>query len=222
MKLEFGRCPKCQCIIELNNKQVFICPYCEEKITKEDAKSKLDSELNDKIIISKLEETINKAKKELEKNNYIETSKLYHEVISINPYSTESYIGLIISKTDNFTKKPIINNCSLETINIKELQKIIELLTKLDKSKYSDFINKTKLYIDNYQIMVEEIEDSTLYIQLKMLNEDNKEKEIKNPYIKKILYIICLIISIIIFVIEPIYGFIFLIISSIAIGLLKK
>ena len=50
----------------------------------------------------------------------------------------------------------------------------------------------------------------------------NKEKEIKNPYVKKILYILCLIISIIIFVIEPIYGFIFLIISSITIGLLKK
>ena len=222
MKLEFGRCPKCQCIIELNNKQVFICPYCEEKITKEEAKNNLDSELNDKIIINKLAETVNQAKKQQEDGNYSEASKLYHEVISINPYNIESYSGLIITKTNNFTKKPIINNCTLETVNIKELEKIIEILSKLSKDEYSDFINQTMIYIDNYQKMVEEIEDNTLYIQLKMLNEDNKEKEIKNPYVKKILYIICLIISIIIFAIEPIYGFIFLIISSIAIGLLKK
>lgn len=223
MKLEFGRCPKCQSIIELNSNKIFICPYCEEKITKEDAKNNLDSELNDRIIASQITETINKAKKEQEKGNYIEASKLYHEVISINPYNIESYIGLIITKTDNFTKKPIIKNCTLETVNIKELEKIIEILSKLSKNEYSDFINQTKLYIDNYRKMVEEVEDNTLYIQLKMLNEDNnKEKEIKNPYVKKILYILCLIISIIIFVIEPIYGFIFLIISSITIGLLKK
>lgn len=223
MKLEFGRCPKCQSIIELNSNKIFICPYCEEKITKEDAKNNLDSELNDKIIASQITETINKAKKEQEKGNYLEASKLYHEVISINPYNIESYIGLIITKTDNFTKKPIIKNCTLETVNIKELEKIIEILSKLSKDEYSDFINQTKLYIDNYRKMVEEVEDNTLYIQLKMLNEDNnKEKEIKNPYVKKILYILCLIISIIIFVIEPIYGFIFLIISSITIGLLKK
>mgnify|MGYP004638314921 FL=1 len=223
MKLEFGRCPKCQSIIELNSNKIFICPYCEEKITKEDAKNNLDSELNDRIIASQITETINKAKKEQEKGNYIESSKLYHEVISINPYNIESYIGLIITKTDNFTKKPIIKNCTLETVNIKELEKIIEILSKLSKDEYSDFINQTKLYIDNYRKMVEEVEDNTLYIQLKMLNEDNnKEKEIKNPYVKKILYILCLIISIIIFVIEPIYGFIFLIISSITIGLLKK
>lgn len=223
MKLEFGRCPKCQSIIELNSNKIFICPYCEEKITKEDAKNNLDSELNDRIIASQITETINKAKKEQEKGNYIEASKLYHEVISINPYNIESYIGLIITKTDNFTKKPIIKNCTLETVNIKELEKIIEILSKLSKDEYSDFINQTKLYIDNYRKMVEEVEDNTLYIQLKMLNEDNnKEKEIKNPYVKKILYILCLIISIIIFVIEPIYGFVFLIISSITIGLLKK
>lgn len=223
MKLEFGRCPKCQSIIELNSNKIFICPYCEEKITKEDAKNNLDSELNDRIIASQIAETINKAKKEQEKGNYLEASKLYHEVISINPYNIESYIGLIITKTDNFTKKPIIKNCTLETVNIKELEKIIEILSKLSKDEYSDFINQTKLYIDNYRKMVEEVEDNTLYIQLKMLNEDNnKEKEIKNPYVKKILYILCLIISIIIFVIEPIYGFIFLIISSITIGLLKK
>mgnify|MGYP004524356107 FL=1 len=223
MKLEFGRCPKCQSIIELNSNKIFICPYCEEKITKEDAKNNLDSELNDKIIASQITETINKAKKEQEKGNYLEASKLYHEVISINPYNIESYIGLIITKTDNFTKKPIIKNCTLETVNIKELEKIIEILSKLSKDEYSDFINQTKLYIDNYRKMVEEVEDNTLYIKLKMLNEDNnKEKEIKNPYVKKILYILCLIISIIIFVIEPIYGFIFLIISSITIGLLKK
>lgn len=223
MKLEFGRCPKCQSIIELNSNKIFICPYCEEKITKEDAKNNLDSELNDKIIASQIAETVNKAKKEQEKGNYLEASKLYHEVISINPYNIESYIGLIITKTDNFTKKPIIKNCTLETVNIKELEKIIEILSKLSKNEYSDFINQTKLYIDNYRKMVEEVEDNTLYIQLKMLNEDNnKEKEIKNPYVKKILYILCLIISIIIFVIEPIYGFIFLIISSITIGLLKK
>lgn len=223
MKLEFGRCPKCQSIIELNSNKIFICPYCEEKITKEDAKNNLDSELNDKIIASQITETVNKAKKEQEKGNFLEASKLYHEVISINPYNVESYIGLIITKTDNFTKKPIIKNCTLETINIKELEKIIEILSKLSKDEYSDFINHTKLYIDNYRKMVEEVEDNTLYIQLKMLNEDNnKEKEIKNPYVKKILYILCLIISIIIFVIEPIYGFIFLIISSITIGLLKK
>lgn len=223
MKLEFGRCPKCQSIIELNSNKIFICPYCEEKITKEDAKNNLDSELNDRIIASQITETINKAKKEQEKGNYLEASKLYHEVISINPYNIESYIGLIITKTDNFTKKPIIKNCTLETVNIKELEKIIEILSKLSKNEYSDFINQTKLYIDNYRKMVEEVEDNTLYIQLKMLNEDNnKEKEIKNPYVKKILYILCLIISIIIFVIEPIYGFIFLIISSITIGLLKK
>lgn len=223
MKLEFGRCPKCQSIIELNSNKIFICPYCEEKITKEDAKNNLDSELNDRIIASQIAETVNKAKKEQEKGNYLEASKLYHEVISINPYNIESYIGLIITKTDNFTKKPIIKNCTLETVNIKELEKIIEILSKLSKDEYSDFINHTKLYIDNYRKMVEEVEDNTLYIQLKMLNEDNnKEKEIKNPYVKKILYILCLIISIIIFVIEPIYGFIFLIISSITIGLLKK
>lgn len=223
MKLEFGRCPKCQSIIELNSNKIFICPYCEEKITKEDAKNNLDSELNDRIIASQITETINKAKKEQEKGNYLEASKLYHEVISINPYNIESYIGLIITKTDNFTKKPIIINCTLETVNIKELEKIIEILSKLSKDEYSNFINQTKLYIDNYRKMVEEVEDNTLYIQLKMLNEDNnKEKEIKNPYVKKILYILCLIISIIIFVIEPIYGFIFLIISSITIGLLKK
>lgn len=223
MKLEFGRCPKCQSIIELNSNKIFICPYCEEKITKEDAKNNLDSELNDRIIASQITETINKAKKEQEKGNYLEASKLYHEVISINPYNIESYIGLIITKTDNFTKKPIIKNCTLETVNIKELEKIIEILSKLSKDEYSNFINQTKLYIDNYRKMVEEVEDNTLYIQLKMLNEDNnKEKEIKNPYVKKILYILCLIISIIIFVIEPIYGFIFLIISSITIGLLKK
>lgn len=222
MKLEFGRCPKCQSIIELNNNKIFICPFCEEKITKEEAKNNLDSELNDKIIINKLAETVNQAKKQQEDGNYLEASKLYHEVISINPYNIESYSGLIITKTNNFTKKPIINNCTLETVNIKELEKIIEILSKLSKDEYSDFINQTKLYINNYRKMVEEIEDNTLYIQLKMLNEDNKEKEIKNPYVKKILYIICLIISIIIFVIEPIYGFIFLIISSIAIGLLKK
>ena len=223
MKLEFGRCPKCQNIIELNSNKIFICPYCEEKITKEDAKNNLDSELNDRIITSQITETINKAKKEQEKGNYLEASKLYHEVISINPYNIESYIGLIITKTDNFTKKPIIKNCTLETVNIKELEKIIEILSKLSKNEYSDFINQTKLYIDNYRKMVEEVEDNTLYIQLKMLNEDNnKEKEIKNPYVKKILYILCLIISIIIFVIEPIYGFVFLIISSITIGLLKK
>lgn len=223
MKLEFGRCPKCQSIIELNSNKIFICPYCEEKITKEDAKNNLDSELNDRIIASQITETINKAKKEQEKGNFLEASKLYHEVISINPYNIESYIGLIITKTDNFTKKPIIKNCTLETVNIKELEKIIEILSKLSKNEYSDFINQTKLYIDNYRKMVEEVEDNTLYIQLKMLNEDNnKEKEIKNPYVKKILYILCLIISIIIFVIEPIYGFIFLIISSITIGLLKK
>lgn len=223
MKLEFGRCPKCQSIIELNSNKIFICPYCEEKITKEDAKNNLDSELNDRIIASQIAETINKAKKEQEKGNYLEASKLYHEVISINPYNIESYIGLIITKTDNFTKKPIIKNCTLETVNIKELEKIIEILSKLSKNEYSDFINQTKLYIDNYRKMVEEVEDNTLYIQLKMLNEDNnKEKEIKNPYVKKILYILCLIISIIIFVIEPIYGFVFLIISSITIGLLKK
>ncbi len=223
MKLEFGRCPKCQSIIELNSNKIFICPYCEEKITKEDAKNNLDSELNDRIITSQITETINKAKKEQEKGNYLEASKLYHEVISINPYNIESYIGLIITKTDNFTKKPIIKNCTLETVNIKELEKIIEILSKLSKNEYSDFINQTKLYIDNYRKMVEEVEDNTLYIQLKMLNEDNnKEKEIKNPYVKKILYILCLIISIIIFVIEPIYGFVFLIISSITIGLLKK
>lgn len=223
MKLEFGRCPKCQSIIELNSNKIFICPYCEEKITKEDAKNNLDSELNDRIIASQIIETINKAKKEQEKGNYLEASKLYHEVISINPYNIESYIGLIITKTDNFTKKPIIKNCTLETVNIKELEKIIEILSKLSKNEYSDFINQTKLYIDNYRKMVEEVEDNTLYIQLKMLNEDNnKEKEIKNPYVKKILYILCLIISIIIFVIEPIYGFVFLIISSITIGLLKK
>ena len=223
MKLEFGRCPKCQSIIELNSNKIFICPYCEEKITKEDAKNNLDSELNDRIIASQITETVNKAKKEQEKGNFLEASKLYHEVISINPYNIESYIGLIITKTDNFTKKPIIKNCTLETVNIKELEKIIEILSKLSKNEYSDFINQTKLYIDNYRKMVEEVEDNTLYIQLKMLNEDNnKEKEIKNPYVKKILYILCLIISIIIFVIEPIYGFIFLIISSITIGLLKK
>lgn len=223
MKLEFGRCPKCQSIIELNSNKIFICPYCEEKITKEDAKNNLDSELNDRIIASQIAETVNKAKKEQEKGNYLEASKLYHEVISINPYNIESYVGLIITKTDNFTKKPIIKNCTLETVNIKELEKIIEILSKLSKNEYSDFINQTKLYIDNYRKMVEEVEDNTLYIQLKMLNEDNnKEKEIKNPYVKKILYILCLIISIIIFVIEPIYGFIFLIISSITIGLLKK
>lgn len=223
MKLEFGRCPKCQSIIELNSNKIFICPYCEEKITKEDAKNNLDSELNDRIIASQIAETVNKAKKEQEKGNYLEASKLYHEVISINPYNIESYIGLIITKTDNFTKKPIIKNCTLETVNIKELEKIIEILSKLSKNEYSDFINQTKLYIDNYRKMVEEVEDNTLYIQLKMLNENNnKEKEIKNPYVKKILYILCLIISIIIFVIEPIYGFIFLIISSITIGLLKK
>lgn len=223
MKLEFGRCPKCQSIIELNSNKIFICPYCEEKITKEDAKNNLDSELNDRIIASQITETVNKAKKEQEKGNYLEASKLYHEVISINPYNIESYIGLIITKTDNFTKKPIIKNCTLETVNIKELEKIIEILSKLSKNEYSDFINQTKLYIDNYRKMVEEVEDNTLYIQLKMLNEDNnKEKEIKNPYVKKILYILCLIISIIIFVIEPIYGFVFLIISSITIGLLKK
>ena len=223
MKLEFGRCPKCQSIIELNSNKIFICPYCEEKITKEDAKNNLDSELNDRIIASQITETINKAKKEQEKGNFLEASKLYHEVISINPYNIESYIGLIITKTDNFTKKPIIKNCTLETVNIKELEKIIEILSKLSKNEYSDFINQTKLYIDNYRKMVEEVEDNTLYIQLKMLNENNnKEKEIKNPYVKKILYILCLIISIIIFVIEPIYGFIFLIISSITIGLLKK
>ncbi len=223
MKLEFGRCPKCQSIIELNSNKIFICPYCEEKITKEDAKNNLDSELNDKIIASQITETVNKAKKEQEKGNFLEASKLYHEVISINPYNIESYIGLIITKTDNFTKKPIIKNCTLETVNIKELEKIIEILSKLSKDEYSDFINHTKLYIDKYRKMVEEVEDNTLYIQLKMLNEDNnKEKEIKNPYVKKILYILCLIISIIIFVIEPIYGFIFLIISSITIGLLKK
>lgn len=223
MKLEFGRCPKCQSIIELNSNKIFICPYCEEKITKEDAKNNLDSELNDRIIASQITETINKAKKEQEKGNFLEASKLYHEVISINPYNIESYIGLIITKTDNFTKKPIIKNCILETVNIKELEKIIEILSKLSKDEYSDFINQTKLYIDNYRKMVEEVEDNTLYIQLKMLNEDNnKEKEIKNPYVKKILYILCLIISIIIFVIEPIYGFVFLIISSITIGLLKK
>ena len=223
MKLEFGRCPKCQSIIELNSNKIFICPYCEEKITKEDAKNNLDSELNDRIIASQITETINKAKKEQEKGNFLEASKLYHEVISINPYNIESYIGLIITKTDNFTKKPIIKNCTLETVNIKELEKIIEILSKLSKNEYSDFINQTKLYIDNYRKMVEEVEDNTLYIQLKMLNEDsNNEKEIKNPYVKKILYILCLIISIIIFVIEPIYGFIFLIISSITIGLLKK
>ena len=222
MKLEFGRCPKCQSIIELNNNKIFICPFCEEKITKEEAKNNLDSELNDKIIINKLAETVNQAKKQQEDGNYLEASKLYHEVISINPYNIESYSGLIITKTNNFTKKPIINNCTLETVNIKELKKIIEILSKLSKDEYSDFINQTMIYIDNYQKMVEEIEDNTLYIQLKMLNEDNKEKEIKNPYVKKILYIICLIISIIIFVIEPICGFIFLIISSIAIGLLKK
>lgn len=223
MKLEFGRCPKCQSIIELNSNKIFICPYCEEKITKEDAKNNLDSELNDKIIASQITETVNKAKKEQEKGNFLEASKLYHEVISINPYNIKSYIGLIITKTDNFTKKPIIKNCTLETVNIKELEKIIEILSKLSKDEYSDFINHTKLYIDNYRKMVEEVEDNTLYIQLKMLNEDNnKEKEIKNPYVKKILYILCLIISIIIFVIEPIYGFIFLIISSITIGLLKK
>ena len=223
MKLEFGRCPKCQSIIELNSNKIFICPYCEEKITKEDAKNNLDSELNDKIIASQITETVNKAKKELEKGNFLEASKLYHEVISINPYNIESFIGLIITKTDNFTKKPIIKNCTLETVNIKELEKIIEILSKLSKDEYSDFINHTKLYIDKYRKMVEEVEDNTLYIQLKMLNEDNnKEKEIKNPYVKKILYILCLIISIIIFVIEPIYGFIFLIISSITIGLLKK
>ena len=223
MKLEFGRCPKCQSIIELNSNKIFICPYCEEKITKEDAKNNLDSELNDRIITSQITETINKAKKEQEKGNYLEASKLYHEVISINPYNIESYIGLIITKTDNFTKKPIIKNCTLETVNIKELEKIIEILSKLSKNEYSDFINQTKLYIDNYRKMVEEVEDNTLYIQLKMLNEDNnKEKEIKNPYVKKILYILCLIISIIIFLIEPIYGFVFLIISSITIGLLKK
>lgn len=223
MKLEFGRCPKCQSIIELDSNKIFICPYCEEKITKEDAKNNLDSELNDRIIASQIAETVNKAKKEQEKGNYLEASKLYHEVISINPYNIESYVGLIITKTDNFTKKPIIKNCTLETVNIKELEKIIEILSKLSKNEYSDFINQTKLYIDNYRKMVEEVEDNTLYIQLKMLNEDNnKEKEIKNPYVKKILYILCLIISIIIFVIEPIYGFIFLIISSITIGLLKK
>ena len=223
MKLEFGRCPKCQSIIELNSNKIFICPYCEEKITKEDAKNNLDSELNDRIIASQITETINKAKKEQEKGNYLEASKLYHEVISINPYNIESYVGLIITKTDNFTKKPIIKNCTLETVNIKELEKIIEILSKLSKNEYSDFINQTKLYIDNYRKMVEEVEDNTLYIQLKMLNENNnKEKEIKNPYVKKILYILCLIISIIIFVIEPIYGFVFLIISSITIGLLKK
>lgn len=223
MKLEFGRCPKCQSIIELNSNKIFICPYCEEKITKEDAKNNLDSELNDRIIASQITETVNKAKKEQEKGNYLEASKLYHEVISINPYNIESYVGLIITKTDNFTKKPIIKNCTLETVNIKELEKIIEILSKLSKNEYSDFINQTKLYIDNYRKMVEEVEDNTLYIQLKMLNEDNnKEKEIKNPYVKKILYILCLIISIIIFVIEPIYGFVFLIISSITIGLLKK
>ena len=223
MKLEFGRCPKCQSIIELNSNKIFICPYCEEKITKEDAKNNLDSELNDRIIASQITETINKAKKEQEKGNFLEASKLYHEVISINPYNIESYIGLIITKTDNFTKKPIIKNCILETVNIKELEKIIEILSKLSKDEYSDFINHTKLYIDKYRKMVEEVEDNTLYIQLKMLNEDNnKEKEIKNPYVKKILYILCLIISIIIFVIEPIYGFVFLIISSITIGLLKK
>ena len=223
MKLEFGRCPKCQSIIELNSNKIFICPYCEEKITKEDAKNNLDSELNDRIIASQITETVNKAKKEQEKGNYLEASKLYHEVISINPYNIESYIGLIITKTDNFTKKPIIKNCTLETVNIKELEKIIEILSKLSKNEYSDFINQTKLYIDNYRKMVEEVEDNTLYIQLKILNEDNnKEKEIKNPYVKKILYILCLIISIIIFVIEPIYGFVFLIISSITIGLLKK
>lgn len=223
MKLEFGRCPKCQSIIELNSNKIFICPYCEEKITKEDAKNNLDSELNDRIITSQITETVNKAKKEQEKSNYLEASKLYHEVISINPYNIESYVGLIITKTDNFTKKPIIKNCTLETVNIKELEKIIEILSKLSKNEYSDFINQTKLYIDNYRKMVEEVEDNTLYIQLKMLNEDNnKEKEIKNPYVKKILYILCLIISIIIFVIEPIYGFVFLIISSITIGLLKK
>ena len=223
MKLEFGRCPKCQSIIELNSNKIFICPYCEEKITKEDAKNNLDSELNDKIIASQITETVNKAKKEQEKGNFLEASKLYHEVISINPYNIESYIGLIITKTDNFTKKPIIKNCTLETVNIKELEKIIEILSKLSKDEYSDFINHTKLYIDKYRKMVEEVEDNTLYIQLKMLNEDNnKEKEIKNPYVKKILYILCLIISIIIFVIEPIYGFVFLIISSITIGLLKK
>ena len=223
MKLEFGRCPKCQSIIELNSNKIFICPYCEEKITKEDAKNNLDSELNDRIIASQIAETVNKAKKEQEKGNYLEASKLYHEVISINPYNIESYVGLIITKTDNFTKKPIIKNCTLETVNIKELEKIIEILSKLSKNEYSDFINQTKLYIDNYRKMVEEVEDNTLYIQLKMLNENNnKEKEIKNPYVKKILYILCLIISIIIFVIEPIYGFIFLIISSITIGLLKK
>lgn len=223
MKLEFGRCPKCQSIIELNSNKIFICPYCEEKITKEDAKNNLDSELNDRIITSQIAETINKAKKEQEKGNYLEASKLYHEVISINPYNIESYVGLIITKTDNFTKKPIIKNCTLETVNIKELEKIIEILSKLSKDEYSNFINQTKLYIDNYRKMVEEVEDNTLYIQLKMLNEDNnKEKEIKNPYVKKILYILCLIISIIIFVIEPIYGFVFLIISSITIGLLKK
>lgn len=223
MKLEFGRCPKCQSIIELNSNKIFICPYCEEKITKEDAKNNLDSELNDRIITSQITETINKAKKEQEKGNFLEASKLYHEVISINPYNIESYIGLIITKTDNFTKKPIIKNCILETVNIKELEKIIEILSKLSKDEYSNFINQTKLYIDKYRKMVEEVEDNTLYIQLKMLNEDNnKEKEIKNPYVKKILYILCLIISIIIFVIEPIYGFVFLIISSITIGLLKK
>lgn len=223
MKLEFGRCPKCQSIIELNSNKIFICPYCEEKITKEAAKNNLDSELNDRIIASQITETVKKAKKEQEKGNYLEASKLYHEVISINPYNIESYIGLIITKTDNFTKKPIIKNCTLETVNIKELEKIIEILSKLSKDEYSDFINHTKLYIDNYRKMVEEVEDNTLYIQLKMLNEDNnKEKEIKNPYVKKILYILCLIISIIIFVIEPIYGFVFLIISSITIGLLKK
>ena len=71
--------------------------------------------------------------------------------------------------------------------------------------------------------MVEDIEDSTLYIQLKMINSgSNKSSKINKKYLKKVLYIISVIISIILFIIEPLYGFIFLISSSVIIGLLKS
>ena len=225
MKLDFGRCPECKYIIELdNNNEIFICPYCEKKITKKSSKDILASELNNKIIINKIEETITKAQKELDSNNYANADKLYHEIIAINPYNTQSYIGLIVAKTHNFTKKPVIVKGNLETINIKEIEKIIDILTRLNSdNKYTDFINKTILYIKNYKKMVEDIEDSTLYIQLKMINSgSNKSSKINKKYLKKVLYVISVIISIILFIIEPLYGFIFLISSSVIIGLLKS
>lgn len=142
MKLIVAKCPSCGAKLDvLENQKTIICEYCKQTILLEN-ESLANSEL--KVSIEGLKtdkELITSANQLLEMGEFLKSKKLFLEFAEKNPNDYHGWLGLLISRTRNFT---IRDNNALFENDIQRFNKNFRETATVEALK------KYGLIIDNY------------------------------------------------------------------------